>query len=392
MSEKRKDSKGRILRTGESQRTNGTYMYRYTDIYGKRQCVYAQTLADLRDKQKDITRDLDDEIDYAAGMVSVIDQVDKYLATRKKLRARTKAAYADSRKWIVRDAISGKNIRDVKRSEAKSFVIRLSDAGLSYQSVGHVKAIICPAFEMAVEDHVLRSNPFRFKLPDVIPKNTRTRNALTSTQKAEFLHFLENDNVGKRQYDVMVVLLETGMRISELCGLTLDNIDFDEKRITVSKQLLYLNHHGLYIEYPKTDSGQRFIPMTDDVCQAFRRIIDQRPKLKVEPEVDGCKGFVFLGRRGNPKRAKNFQVSFKSLVDRYNATHEEALQITPHILRHTFCSDLVADKIDIKSLQYLMGHKDLSLTLRTYAHANYERVAASMDEIVRKRAEQNEAK
>ncbi len=67
MSEKRKDNKGRILRTGESQRKDLIYQYRYTDIRGKRQTVYSSDLKELREKEKEIQKQLDDGIDYAAG-------------------------------------------------------------------------------------------------------------------------------------------------------------------------------------------------------------------------------------------------------------------------------------------------------------------------------------
>ena len=390
MSEKRKDSKGRILRTGESQRANGTYMYRYNDIRGKRQSIYAPTLAELREKQKEIARDLDDEIDYAAGQISVIDQVDKYLATRRNFREKTKATYADSRKWIVKHEISQKCIRDVKPSEAKQFVVWLSDQGLSFQTVCLVKALLSPAFDLAVDDKVLRHNPFQFKLKDVIPKNAAERQGLTPMQKEAFLEFLRTDHVGQRYYDVAIVLLGSGMRISELCGLTLNDIDFVEKKIVVYKQLLYLNHHGLYVDFPKTESGNRCIPMTEEVCSALKRIISQRPTPNVEPVVDGYSGFLFIGRQGNPKKAKNFQVSLKTLVDRYNQSHSETLAITPHVLRHTFCSDLVADKIDPKSLQYIMGHHDLKITMQIYTHTNYDRVAQAIQEIEHRRASQKQ--
>ena len=73
MSEKRKDNKGRILRTGESQRKDLIYQYRYTDIRGKRQTVYSSDLKELREKEKEIQKQLDDGIDYAAGKITSIN-------------------------------------------------------------------------------------------------------------------------------------------------------------------------------------------------------------------------------------------------------------------------------------------------------------------------------
>lgn len=85
MSEKRKDSKGRVLKDGESQRANGTYDYRYTDIHKKRRCIYAKSLTELRKKEEELWRDLADGIDYAAGEMTVADLVDRYMNLKRGL-------------------------------------------------------------------------------------------------------------------------------------------------------------------------------------------------------------------------------------------------------------------------------------------------------------------
>ena len=86
MSEKRKDSKGRVLKDGESQRANGTYDYRYTDIHKKRRCIYAKSLTELRKKEEELWRDLADGIDYAAGEMTVADLVDRYMNLKRGLK------------------------------------------------------------------------------------------------------------------------------------------------------------------------------------------------------------------------------------------------------------------------------------------------------------------
>ena len=83
MAERRKDNKNRVLKEGESQRQNGTYMYRYTDVRGKRTCVYAKTLEELRAKEQKIQRELLDGIDYAAGEITVLDLLKRYIAFKQ---------------------------------------------------------------------------------------------------------------------------------------------------------------------------------------------------------------------------------------------------------------------------------------------------------------------
>ena len=98
MSEKRRDNKNRILRTGESQRKDLIYQYRYTDIRGKRQTVYSSDLKELREKEKEIQKQLDDGIDYAAGKINVIQLLERYISIKQGVRYNTKVGY--TREWI----------------------------------------------------------------------------------------------------------------------------------------------------------------------------------------------------------------------------------------------------------------------------------------------------
>ena len=90
---KRKDRKGRILRTGESQRKDLIYQYRYTDIQGKRQTIYSSDLKELREKEKEIQKQLDEGIDYAAGKATVIALVERYISLKQGVRYNTKVGY-----------------------------------------------------------------------------------------------------------------------------------------------------------------------------------------------------------------------------------------------------------------------------------------------------------
>ena len=91
MSKRRKDNKGRVLKTGESQRKDGVYQYRYTDARGRRQCVYATTLQELRQKENDIQ--IDDGIDYEAGQITVIELLEKYISLKNGVRYNTQVGY-----------------------------------------------------------------------------------------------------------------------------------------------------------------------------------------------------------------------------------------------------------------------------------------------------------
>ena len=379
MAERRKDRKGRVLRDGESQRQNGTYMYRYTDVRGERKCVYAKTLEELREKEQKIQQDLHDGINYAAGKITVIDLLHRYIATKTGVRYNTKVGYQFVLNLVSKEDFGYRMIRDIKPSDAKQWFIKLHEDGRGYSTITSVRGVLRPAFEMAVEDDIIRRNPFSFKITDVVPNDSQTRQAISKEVKERFLTFIRESKHYSQYYDEIVILLGTGMRVSELYGLTKADIDFEARRIKVERQLTRTRHCEYYIEKPKTASGERYIPMTNEVYQAFQNAIQRRKQPKVELLIDGHTGFLFLDKDGKPKVAMHLEHVMKRIVDRYNDTHEDQLpSITPHVLRHTFCTEMASSGIDLKSLQYLMGHSDVGVTLNVYTHASYETAQAAM--------------
>ena len=112
--------------------------------------------------------------------------------------------------------------------------------------------------------------------------------------------------------------------------------------------------------------------MSDEVYQAFQNILKHRRKQK-NLVIDGYSVFLFINRNGNPQVAVNYEAVFRKLVDKYNSKHEEPLpKITPHVCRHTFCSNMAKSGMNPKTLQYIMGHADISVTLNTYTHVNFD--------------------
>ena len=269
MSEKRKDSKGRVLKDGESQRANGTYDYRYTDIHKKRRCIYAKSLTELRKKEDELRRDMADGIDYAAGDMTVAELVDRYMNLKRGLKQNSLRSYGSAVKRIHADPFGQKPIKTVKLSDAKGWFVFLHDSGIKQNSIGVLQSVVRPAFEMAVDDDIIRKNPFKFKLSDVVPKDAYVRDALTKEQQEKYLQFVQD--CGGNYYDDIVILLGTGLRVSELYGLTRADIDFDRRCIHVRRQLCRTAEKPYFVTPPKTKSGIRNVPMTDAVYMALMR-------------------------------------------------------------------------------------------------------------------------
>ena len=379
MSEKRKDKKGRILKSGESQRSDLTYQYRYVDLNGERRYAYAKTLAELREKEKDIQKDLDDGIDYSSGEMTVIDLVSRYLNLKRGLKENSRRAYSTTLNKIANDPFGQKQIKNVKLSEAKTWLVKLHDSGMKRNTIGIFQNLLRPAFEMAVDDDLIRKNPFKFRLSDIIPNDAYIREALTKAQQEQYLAFIQeygSDNY----YDDIVILLGTGLRVSELYGITISDIDFERRCVYIQRQLCRTADKPYFIETPKTKAGIRTIPMSETVFLAFKRVIQNRKTKGIEKMIDGHIGFVFLDKSGMPKVGMHLENYMRNMHRKYLKLYGRALpSITPHVLRHTFCTNMQRAGIDVKSLQYLMGHSNVSVTLDIYTHSDYESVEAAFE-------------
>lgn len=113
--------------------------------------------------------------------------------------------------------------------------------------------------------------------------------------------------------------------------------------------------------------------MTNEVYECFKTILENRKKPKVEPIVDGKAGFLFLDKNGKPMVALHWQKYFQHICEKYNKIYRIQMpKVTPHVCRHTYCSNMAKTGINPKSLQYLMGHADISVTLNTYTHVRFE--------------------
>ena len=258
-----------------------------------------------------------------------------------------------------------------------------NDDGRGYSSIHSIRGVVRPAFQMAVEDDLLVKNPFDFTLNTVIVNDSVTRNALTKKQEADFLEFVKNDEYYSKYYDGIYILFHTGLRISEFVGLTKKNLDFENNRIIVDHQLQRTRNMQYIIEDPKTSCGVRMVPMTSEVAECFKRILANRKKPKIEPMIAGYSGFLFLDKNDMPMVALHWEKYIKHIRNKYNSVYKIPMPtITPHVCRHTFCSNMVKAGMNIKSLQYIMGHSEVDVTLNVYTHIRYDDVAMEMSRIV----------
>ncbi|MBR6698031.1 MAG: site-specific integrase, partial [Lachnospiraceae bacterium] len=294
----------------------------------------------------------------------------------------TRTGYKFVQNILAKEPFGQRKIASIKTSDAKIFLIKMQEDGRGYSTIHTVRGVLHPAFQMAADDDMILKNPFQFELHTVVVNDSVKRDALTREQERKFLQFIAEDAHYKRYYDAFYILFKTGLRISEFCGLTIKDIDFRKKVIKVNHQLQRTSEMKYICESTKTDNGVRDVPMTPDVVDAFKRIIKNRPKPKIEPIVDGYSGFLFLDKNGKPRVALHWEKYFQLSVEKYNSIYRVQLpKITPHVCRHTFCTNMAKSGMNPKVLQYIMGHGDISVTLDTYTHIKAEDAIAEMERL-----------
>ena len=306
MSGKRRDSKNRILRNGESQRQDGRYAFKYIDATGKQQFVYSWKLEktdktpqgkrddiSLREKEKLILKDIADAIVPRGGEMTVLELVKKYLLQKTGVRHNTEANYNFVVNIIKKEDFGKKRIDKVKLSDAKCWLIKLQQDGRGYSSIHSVRGVVRPAFQMAVDDDLIRKNPFEFQLATVVVNDSVTREAITRKQERAFLEFV---------------------------GLMLNDIDMQNKKINVNHQLQRKRNMEYVIEDTKTTSGTREIPMSDEVYACFQRILANRKKVKKEPMIDGKCGFLYLDKNDMPMVALHWEKYFQHICEWHDSS------------------------------------------------------------------------
>lgn len=400
----KKDNKGRVLKQNEDQLKDGRYRYRYTDKYGKRSAVYAWKLVktdktpngkkediSLREKILNIEKDLRDGINIDISNITVVDLIKRYLDIKTQLANTTKNNYAHIlEKNIKGTQLGSMKICDVKKSDILKYYSYLyADRKFKPSTIQLYQNLLFPSFQMAVDDSVIRLNPCRNCMKDY------TRGALSSTkyplsrqEQMILLDFVKHDKVYFSHYTLIAFMLGTGCRISESLGITWDDINFEEKYITVNHQVLYKKKDKkiqYYASLPKNQTS-RIIPIQDDLVNILKKHRENTIFISKSSdfEVDGYKNFVFINRVGKLQTPNTIVRTFHGIRDAYNLKEiEDALDnnreavllpdFSPHTLRHTYCTRMAENGVDIKVLQEIMGHKTIAITMQVYNHATLER-------------------
>lgn len=396
---KRTDNKGRILRTGEMQRSEDQrYIYRYNDLSGKRKTVYALTLAELREKEKKIERDLQDGIDSSKGNMTLNELFQVYMGTKTELRESTRCNYLAVWKNAIQESVLGNmKISQIKRIHIQSFYAGLIKQGLSENTIKLYHSLIHPTLELAVDSDIIRKNPSK-DCKKGISSTKKERGAMTRKEQKIFLSFIKDSNIYSVYYPMIIFALSTALRVGELTGLRWTDVDFKENVIHVRQQLIYKNLGDgckFHIQDLKTEAGRRDIPLTEN---ARKSLIKQKEfclllgKGIKQQKIDGINDFVFTNTQGKPYATNAINFMLNNVVKAYNTKEIEQARkerrkaellphISAHILRHTACTRLAESGLEPKVLQYIMGHTNVAVTLNIYTHLDFTQIQKKMEAV-----------
>ena len=389
MAERRKDSKGRVLKSGESERSDGTYMYRYTASNGKRHCVYDKTLEGLRKREDDISRNRADGIRTEAPMVTVNDIYYMWLRLKKGLKDNTFQNYKYMYESFVEPDLGRYRIATLKHSDVLRFYNTLADERLlKANTIDNIHTVLHQVLDLAVQDNYLRTNPSNNALRHL--KQARNfenekKRALTREEQDIFLNYLSRNGKYHHWYPIFYIMLNTGMRVGEITGLRWEDVDLDGGFISVNHTLVYYNHkkNGCYfnIHTPKTKAGERTIPILNGVKEAFiqEEHYQREAEIQCAVTIDGYTDFVFVNRFGNVHNQGTLNKAIRRITrdcneeiivkSRGKANVTLLPRFSCHSLRHTFATRLCESGVNIKVIQDVLGHADFNTTMNVYTDA-----------------------
>lgn len=370
-----KSLNGKELGRGISQRKDGLYQARFVNRFGKRETIYAKTYNEIRNRLR-VDQYEDDKKLNVVNKDMVLDEwYEIWITTCKRnCRNSTKETYAGHYKRI-----QGK-LGWMKLTSLNLVVLQQTFNELrSDNERKSSKKILVDMLEKAIDSDLLIKNVARQINTKISKEETKERRVLTVGETEIFLRQAESSFY----YNLFVIALETGLRIGELMALSWSDIDMKKKVLFVRHTLCYFHKDGNYtfeMHDTKTKNGRRTIPLTQKAYDALKR---QRMK-KTEIELKGREAsseyadLVFVTKNNRPTQQFIVQEAIQACVKNIQKSHPEFERLSPHCFRHTFATRAVERGVPYKTLQKLLGHGSLQMTMDLYCHVTDDTLYEAM--------------
>ena len=416
MDDRRRDKKGRLLKTGESQRADGRYMYRYIDVCGERQTVYSWRLTEsdsvprgkkaepsLREKELEIEKANSNYLLYNAGKMTLNELFEQYISLKlrtKKTRVKTVSNYRSVWNRNMRDRpCANMPLDQLRRNHFINLYQDMLDDGVGTGSITLLNKNIGAILNYAVDEGYIGRNYSKGCLKEV-EVYTNKRDALSLTEQKILLEYIASNRIYQYGYWMVVFMIETALRCSEMAGMTWNDVDLKNGFVTVDHQLLYeyfelgSSRKRLQIVPPKTKSSIRRVPLSREAVHALR---EQKSYLfrigKLQNyQIGEYRDFVFLTSRNTLWEVGKLDHWLHNVVDSYNEEEQEKAQkekrkakllprISAHVLRHTGCTRMAESGMDMKTVQRIMGHNSWQMTMNVYNHVDDNRMRREIEKL-----------
>lgn len=247
----------------------------------------------------------------------------------------------------------------------------MADEGYKTSTIYQARITLFNMLEFAKENDVILSNPCKKSVKSDMGKPSQKKEALTIDTQKKFLEYAKGQSY-ENQYRF---ILQTGLRTGELIGLKWEDIDFTKKTVKIQRSMEYRHSVGEWrIGEPKSKSGYRTIPLTDE---AIRILIAQKEKNKNIKEIqEEWSEFIFLSRKGEPVKNSAYDTALFKICDK-----AEINRFSMHVLRHTFATRCIEGGMMPKTLQKILGHSNIGITMNLYVHITEEEKQKEIDKV-----------
>ena len=284
----------------------------------------------------------------------------------------------------VKSKLGNIKVVQLRSSHIKTFYNKMSEQGYANNTIKYIHTLLYPTLELAVDDDIIRKNPAKNTLSSDYGEAPKEKDILTIEQQEKLFAFVCRSTVYNAYVPMLTVMLELGLRCGELIGLTWSDIDMEKKEVSINHQLIYKDFgdgYKFHINSPKTKAGNRTIPMS----QAVQRACTEQKKINFTLDrhgieaIEGYSDFIFLAKTGRPLMPSAVNNVLYNIIDAYNKAEAEKAKrehrapvflpkVSSHSLRHTACTNMAKHGMNIKILQYIMGHAHSDVTMDVYNH------------------------
>ena len=387
-----KDLKGKELGVGLSQRKDGRYQARFTTPSNKRIEKNFNRLVDARNwlsEEKYKSKLIND------CNITVDEWYNIWITTYKEgiVADNTTKTYKDRYSYNIKKKIGDIPLNKVRHVQCQQILNDMYDDGKdSYGTMNLTMITLHAIFKDAVENGYISTNPTdNLKLKKRFTDNEEDteRRVLTREEQKVFTQYSEKSIY----HNAFSLVLETGLRVGEIGGLKWDDIDFDMGFLYVKRTLLQNKEKGgFYFGNPKSKTSKRKVPLTERAKAILENQRQLQFKLKKQSRQwdNSWEELVFTTTNGKPVGYSTFQTTITRMINNINKDREaEKLgqeyetfeHCYMHSLRHTFATRCIEKGVQPKTLQKILGHSSLKMTMDLYVHVTDEHISCELEKM-----------